>query len=184
MLTIEIPRADPIRLEHLVLDINGTLTNRGELIDGVEERLGRLAGDLTPHIVTADTLGTAIELGARLGVSVTIIRTGADKAAFVRRIGAQGTVAIGNGRNDEAMLHASRLGSRSSGRRARLARPSWWPMSYAAQSRMPSTCSSISGPCSRRSERDGDDREDGTQPPTRTAACPLNLSQRARATST
>jgi soluble P-type ATPase len=108
--TIEIPGGDPIRLEHLVLDINGTLTNRGELIDGVAERLARLAGDLTLHIVTADTLGTAIDLGARLGVSVTIIQTGADKAAFVRRIGAQGTVAIGNGRNDEAMLRASRLG--------------------------------------------------------------------------
>jgi len=108
--TIEIPGGDPIRLEHLVLDVNGTLTNRGELIDGVAERLEKLAGDLTLHIVTADTLGTASDLGARLGVSVTIIRTGADKAAFVRRIGAQGTVAIGNGRNDEAMLHASRLG--------------------------------------------------------------------------
>jgi soluble P-type ATPase len=76
----------------------------------VAERLERLAGDLTLHIVTADTLGTASDLGARLGVSVTIIRTGADKAAFVRRIGAQGTVAIGNGRNDQAMLRASRLG--------------------------------------------------------------------------
>ena len=108
--TIEIPGGDPIRLEHLVLDINGTLTNRGELIDGVAERLERLAGDLALHIVTADTLGTANALGDRLGVSVTIIRTGADKAAFVRRIGAWGTVAIGNGRNDGAMLRASRLG--------------------------------------------------------------------------
>ena len=110
MLTVEIPDADPIRLEHLVLDINGTLTNRGVLIDGVAERLEKLAGDLGLHILTADTLGTAIALGDRLGVSVTIIRTGADKAAFVRRIGGHGTVAIGNGRNDEAMLHASRLG--------------------------------------------------------------------------
>jgi soluble P-type ATPase len=78
MLTVEIPGADPIRLEHLVLDINGTLTNRGELIDGVAERLETLARDLALHIVTADTLGTASALGDRLGVSVTIIRTGAD----------------------------------------------------------------------------------------------------------
>ncbi len=110
MLTIEIPGADPIRLEHLVLDINGTLTNRGDLIDGVAERLERLAGDLALHIVTADTLGTADAVGNRLGVSITLIQTGADKAAFVRRIGAHGTVAIGNGRNDEAMFRASRLG--------------------------------------------------------------------------
>jgi soluble P-type ATPase len=70
MWTIEIPGADPIRLEHLVLDINGTLTNRGELIDGVAERLAKLAGDLELHILTADTLGTANALGDRLGVSV------------------------------------------------------------------------------------------------------------------
>ena len=37
-----IPGVAEPRLEHLLVDVNGTLTNRGELLDGVEARLGRL----------------------------------------------------------------------------------------------------------------------------------------------
>ena len=110
MRTIEIPGEASLRLEYLVLDVNGTLTARGELIDGVAERLEGLAGDLALHLLTADTFGTASGLGDRLGVPVTLIRSGDDKAAFVRTLGAATTVAIGNGRNDAAMLQAARLG--------------------------------------------------------------------------
>ena len=43
-------------------------------------------------------------------MAVTLIRTGDDKVAFVAELGADATVAIGNGRNDAAMLQAARLG--------------------------------------------------------------------------
>ena len=110
MRTIEIPGEASLRLEYLVLDVNGTLTARGELIDGVAERLEGLAGDLALHLLTADTFGIASALGGRLGVPVTLIRSGEDKAAYVQTLGAGITVAIGNGRNDAAMLQAARLG--------------------------------------------------------------------------
>lgn len=41
---------------------------------------------------------------------MTTIRTGEDKSAFVVSLGADATAAIGNGRNDEAMLRAAKLG--------------------------------------------------------------------------
>lgn len=110
MRLIEIPGDEPIRLEHLVVDVNGTLSDRGELIAGVADRIGRLIASLATHLVTADTFGTAGALGRRLGLSVTTIGTGDDKAALVARLGADTTVAIGNGRNDEAMLRLARLG--------------------------------------------------------------------------
>ena len=37
----EIPGAGSFELDHLLLDVNGTLANRAQLIDGVDERLDR-----------------------------------------------------------------------------------------------------------------------------------------------
>ncbi len=106
----DIPAVGTLQLEYLVLDLNGTLTDRGTLIDGVEERLHQLNGSLEIHLVTADTFGTAREIADRLGASLKSISRGAEKAAFVGDLGAASTVAIGNGRNDEAMLRAAALG--------------------------------------------------------------------------
>ncbi len=80
------------------------------MIDGVTERLARLGRDLELHLLTADTLGTASRLAAGLPLSVVTIARGSEKADLVRRLGPDQTVAIGNGRNDEAMLRVARLG--------------------------------------------------------------------------
>ena len=108
--TIAIPGGRDLVLAYLLLDLNGTLTDHGRMIEGVAERLRRLAQDLELHLVTADTLGTAEGIGAELGVSVTRTGDGEEKATLVRRLGAARTVAVGNGRNDEAMLRVARLG--------------------------------------------------------------------------
>jgi len=109
MRLIEVPHADTLRLDHVVLDLNGTLTNRGRLLEGVQERIRRLQADLNLHLVTADTHGTADDIGSALGLPVTIIENGEDKRAFVERLGAGTTAAIGNGRNDVAMFRLARL---------------------------------------------------------------------------
>ena len=107
---IDIPGFPALHLDDLVLDVNGTLADRGEPIDGVAERLGLLAADLRLHLVTADTFGNARTLAKQLGASLMTVGSGAAKAAFVTQLGPDGTVAIGNGRNDEAMLRCARLG--------------------------------------------------------------------------
>lgn len=104
------PGEPPLVLEHLVLDLNGTLTNRGELIDGVAERLAELALDLDVRIATADTYGAAGSIAGQLGIPVETIGNGDDKERLVRFLGAERTAAIGNGRNDIPMLQAARLG--------------------------------------------------------------------------
>jgi soluble P-type ATPase len=56
MLEIAIPGGDTLHLDYLVTDYNGTLACDGALLPGVAEVLGRLAGSLAIHLVTADTL--------------------------------------------------------------------------------------------------------------------------------
>lgn len=110
MRTYRLPEGDPLRIAHLVLDLNGTLSDHGSLIDGVGPRLEALAHSLELHLVTADTLGTASQLAASLPVTVETVARGEDKVALVERLGAPRTAAIGNGRNDGPMLRAAALG--------------------------------------------------------------------------
>lgn len=106
----EIPGAGPLEIGHLLLDVNGTLTDRGELVAGVAERIERLRADLRVELLSADTLGSLDSVAATLGVSATRVGRGDEKAELVRRRGADGCAAIGNGANDEAMLAAAAIG--------------------------------------------------------------------------
>lgn len=109
-LVVEIPGREPLLLVHLVLDANGTLTERGVLIEGVSDRVCRLRTQLEVLIVSADTFGPVRGLAAKLGVDSLIVDDGDEKAALVERLGAAGCVAIGNGANDVAMLKHAALG--------------------------------------------------------------------------
>ena len=109
MIDVPVPGGEDLRLEHLVMDVNGTLSDRGRLVDGVEDRIRSLAVDLALHVVSADTFGTASELAEDLGAAFHRVHTGADKRAYVERLGAAGCVAIGNGANDIAMFEAAGL---------------------------------------------------------------------------
>lgn len=99
-----------LRLEHLVLDVNGTLTERGRPIEGAVEALGTVAVRLELHVVSADTFGGAEQLAETLGARFRRVGTGRDKRAYVEQLGGEQCVAVGNGANDAAMLEAAALG--------------------------------------------------------------------------
>jgi soluble P-type ATPase len=107
---LEIPGSEPIALDHLLLDLNGTLTDRGELIDGVEDRLGRLRSELEILLLSADTLGTLDALARRLQIEARRVLDGSEKRELVERLGPDRCAAIGNGRNDAEILGTVRLG--------------------------------------------------------------------------
>lgn len=113
MLDLEIPGFRRLRLEHLVLDVNGTLALDGELLPGVAERLIRLRQHLQIQLITADTHGRQAEIDRQLdlqAVRTTRATPEADqKETFVHRLGADGVVAIGNGANDALMFRAAAL---------------------------------------------------------------------------
>lgn len=85
----------------------------GRLIDGVGPLLETLPSDLILHVLTADTFGTAraqIEGVNRPGLIFRQKGTPAEKLAYVHSLDATRVAAIGNGRNDGAMLEAAALG--------------------------------------------------------------------------
>lgn len=113
MLELNIPGYGALALEHLVLDVNGTIAAGGELLPGVAEGLAALEGVLKPVAITADTQGTAASLGERLGIEVQVIASGweaGDKLALVQDLGADSVVAIGNGANDALVLKSCAVG--------------------------------------------------------------------------
>jgi P-type E1-E2 ATPase len=109
-IAVEIPGQGTLRLEHLVLDVNGTLTRGGELVEGVPERLARLEASLAVRLLSADTFGTLDEVSSLLGAPAERVSSGADKATVVERLGRERCAAVGNGANDAAMLAAAALG--------------------------------------------------------------------------
>ena len=109
-LTVHVPGHAELRLEHLLLDVNGTLTDRGALVDGVAERLAALAGMLEIRLLSADTLGTLADVAGALGARAGLVASGEEKARVVAELGSAPCAAIGNGANDAAMLHAAALG--------------------------------------------------------------------------
>ncbi len=113
MLTLEIPGRGRYTLTHLVLDVNGTIAVDGHLIPGVKERLSRLARTLEIVMVTADTYGRQRAIDSELEMTAEHLTLGQpeapQKAEVIRRLGAAGTVAIGNGANDVEMLKAAAL---------------------------------------------------------------------------
>ena len=109
-LLVPVPGRDDLRLGHLILDVNGTLTNRGVLIDGIEERLDGLRDAVQIHLVSADTFGTMDEIARRLEVGAVRAQTGADKVAALDVLGRDRCAVIGNGANDALVLEAAAVG--------------------------------------------------------------------------
>lgn len=113
MIAIDIPGRAPLRLDHLVMDVNGTLAYDGILITGVAERIAALRDRVKVHLLTADTHGQQSKIDSQLGMVANRLSAGNEqkqKAAFVNNLGASSVVTIGQGTNDAGMLRAAALG--------------------------------------------------------------------------
>jgi P-type E1-E2 ATPase len=114
MIAIDIPGQGSYEFVRLVLDVNGTIAEDGELIPGVKERLARLQRDVEIVMITADTHGQQLAIDRQLDLEAIRTEEGKpeawQKAEVVRRLGSDGTVAIGNGANDAQMLKVAALG--------------------------------------------------------------------------
>jgi P-type E1-E2 ATPase len=113
MISIKIPGFKELKLRHLVLDFNGTLAVDGKLLKGVAEKLNKLATRLEVHIITADTFGKVKAEVKKINCTLEIICGGdqqKQKLAYINKLGADSTAAVGNGRNDQQMLKQASLG--------------------------------------------------------------------------
>lgn len=113
MIKLSIPgRNLDLELDNLLLDMNGTLTTDGHLLDGVKEKLEQLKEHLDLYLLTADTHGTGAAVAAELGIQIFRVSGetgGQDKLDFLHTLGAEYSAAIGNGFNDALMLEHAAL---------------------------------------------------------------------------
>lgn len=113
MFTIDIPGYGSLELEHFVSDFSGTLSEDGILLAGVREKLNELSKIMHIHVVTSDTFGKAKDELA--GVFCTLHTLAgfdhtAQKEDYIRKLGSDKVVSLGNGNNDIRMLQISRIG--------------------------------------------------------------------------
>lgn len=109
----DIPGHGMLNVDHIVCDYNGTLALDGHLLEGIKEGLNRLAEQVTVHVITADTHGSARQQLADVNCALVVIGQKAqdkEKRDFVRKLGSDTVVALGNGRNDDLMLREAALG--------------------------------------------------------------------------
>lgn len=113
MIELHIPGRGVLQLEHLVSDVNGTLTVDGQLVEGLARILSGLRDRLEIHLLTADTHGRQDLIDRQLNLQAVRIQPGDEsqqKADYVQRLGAKHVIAIGQGTNDATMLKSAALG--------------------------------------------------------------------------
>jgi soluble P-type ATPase len=106
-----------LKLEHLVLDVEGTLTIDGQFQDHLFRPLIDLRDRVVIHLLTTDTYRQQDGLDRRLDLKAFRISTQpggeslrAAKRRFVEQLGAETVMAVGQGFDDVEMLEAAGLG--------------------------------------------------------------------------
>lgn len=108
----EIPGYGMLEIKNLVLDYNGTIAKDGKLLKDLKEIINKLADIVDVYILTADTYGTVEKEMADLPVKVQVIKGEnelVEKRDFARELGANVTMAIGNGYNDQLLFREVKI---------------------------------------------------------------------------
>lgn len=109
--TVAVPSWGSVKLENLVLDLNGTLTESGSFIPGVLDYLEKLkARGFKIYVLSGDTRGTLTQaFPGSPDIDWVVTRAAHEKRVFVESIGAERTVCVGNGNIDVEMFKVARL---------------------------------------------------------------------------
>ncbi len=113
MRTFSVPDLSEFNIENLVLDYNGTFAYKGESNGKVLHLLKEISKNLKIYIVTANTFGKINHFKDQLPVEIHIFPPENQvklKADFIKIIGEEKTIAIGNGSNDARMLKEAAIG--------------------------------------------------------------------------
>lgn len=112
-LMLEIPNFKTLKITDIVCDYNGTIAKDGIVLPEVKALFDQLCRHYTLHVITADTFGSVnaqLEgYGAQIKILSSSNHTG-EKSDFVRELGADSCIAIGNGNNDALMLETAAIG--------------------------------------------------------------------------
>jgi P-type E1-E2 ATPase len=112
MLIYQIPGRETLEIHHLVLDFNGTFALDGKMLPNVAERLQKLSESVRIYVISGDTNGSVRSECGHLPLTITVLDKedqAQQKRVFVESLEPQGTIAVGNGANDEGMFEAADL---------------------------------------------------------------------------
>lgn len=106
----EVPNVGSLELKTIILDLNGTLTVRGKIVEGVQERLIKL-NELGYKIVffTGNTRGNAQEIAESLKIKWILAESGVQKKEEALKLDPNTCVAIGNGLIDLELMKVVKL---------------------------------------------------------------------------
>jgi len=110
---INIPGRIPFEIRNIVFDFNGTIAIDGILINGISESINELSNSFNFYVITADTYGSVEEELKNTACKLKKIPKSSQdisKCDFVKELGSDITLAVGNGRNDKLMLKEAVLG--------------------------------------------------------------------------
>ncbi len=113
MIKLDIPGRRVFEFENIVLDLNGTLSVDGKIHSKARDKINVLAKRAKIYVLTADTRGRAEQILEKLKAETILLsgdNTSREKVEFIQAIGANRTVAIGNGYNDHLMVKEAALG--------------------------------------------------------------------------
>jgi soluble P-type ATPase len=113
MIEIVIPGEGIVRLENLILDLNGTIALDGLIAPKVKATINALSQKLSIFILSADAHGNLSEVtkGIKAEVkSVASENSYQQKQNFLKGLGPAKTAVIGNGMNDYLILKDARIG--------------------------------------------------------------------------
>ncbi len=113
MLEIDIPGFGSVKLEYLVSDFTGTISVDGTFLPGIREKLNEIAHFLKIHILTADAFEKACAELEGINCEIHFIKgenLDVQKEDYIKNLGAEKVVALGNGMNDRRMLKTAKLG--------------------------------------------------------------------------
>jgi len=113
MVRMEIPGRGTYDIENLVVDLNGTLSVDGRISPKAKDKLNLLAKKLHVYVLTADTRGDAHQRLERVRAEVVTLAQddeASQKLRFLKGIGPDHSIVIGNGYNDHLMVKEAVLG--------------------------------------------------------------------------
>ena len=110
---IDIPNFKMVNITDIVCDYNGTIAKDGKVLPQIKALFEQLSEEYTLHVITADTFGSVHAQLKEYGTTIKVLSSDnhtEEKAQYIKTLGADNCIAIGNGNNDKEMLLSAAIG--------------------------------------------------------------------------
>ena len=110
---IDIPNFKMVNITDIVCDYNGTIAKDGKVLPQIKALFEQLSEEYTLHVITADTFGSVHAQLKEYDTTIKVLSSDnhtEEKAQYIKTLGADNCIALGNGNNDKEMLLSAAIG--------------------------------------------------------------------------